>query len=519
MMRLMICVPLFIGIGGVGSVDAQRLTYIEKDKPDVLHPVKAERSLSGMRIMELVFRGLLSRDKTGDPIPLLATDVPQLVQDGKELTVTLREDLKWPDSRPLTATDVQFSYEVFKEPANEYINVNILDIFDGVEVRDPLTVIFRLKKSQNTAVYRLQFPIVPKHLLRRPRYKKGHGYSRQPMGAGPFKIVEVADHFIRFDKNDNYVGSVPSIEGVTVKFNKLDDNHYHQLETGEVHLDPEVPPGKISILEASADIELKPYNSNRWYGFAYNTTRPVVELKEVRQAFSYGFNRAEELTANFSNKGALISGPYTQSSFCYNDTVKPRDYDLDRAKSLLDAASVSYLPGDDLRKYNGAKVKLTMVLSRDLDEVNKRVCASFAQQLEKDLNIKVVVDWLDPKSWEEKVFYDHDFDITFVNWVFDDASNVYSLFSKKHTNPGGNNITQFDDAQVERQLEIFRNSPDPEFRKEAGKKLHARLRELAPYTFLWTIENYAAYRNDRLGHIEIDPFTFFRNIEAWKLAD
>ena len=46
--------------------EAQVLKYIETSKPDILNPVAGARSVVGVRILELVFRGLLSQDREGE---------------------------------------------------------------------------------------------------------------------------------------------------------------------------------------------------------------------------------------------------------------------------------------------------------------------------------------------------------------------------------------------------------------------------------------------------------------------
>ena len=120
--------------------------------------------------------------------------------------------------------------------------------------------------------------------------------------------------------------------------------------------------------------------------------------------------------------------------------------------------------------------------------------------------------------WKDRVFLDHDFDITFLTWKFDMASNVYPLFSMTQSRPGDNNVTEFANDRVEDLLDRSRRTPDNAERTQIGQQLHAVLWEEMPYTFLWTVDRVAGYRIDRFKKTpSIDPFTFFRSIDEWEL--
>ena len=78
-----------------------------------------------------------------------------------------------------------------------------------------------------------------------------------------------------------------------------------------IQLDPVVSPMDFATLEASAEVDLMPYDSKQWFGFAYNCKKGILRFKEVRQAFTYIFERQQALNANFGGSGYLISGPFT----------------------------------------------------------------------------------------------------------------------------------------------------------------------------------------------------------------
>jgi len=506
---------LFLGL--VGSSHGQTLKYIETDKPDLLNPIDGSKNVIGVRLLELIFRGLITQDKHGDWVADLAAEMPTFRIGTDEIIIKLRKGARWPDGVPLTANDVAFSFKIYMDPRNNYGNRNILEIFSDVQALDEQTVRFRLAQSDSRAMARMSFQIMPQHRLRSIFLNPTLGFNQRPMGAGPFTMTESKNNLIAFERNDHFHGETPTIEEIELNVNADENMHLSLLLGGFVNLDPVIRPQDIPQINADASTSIRPYDSKTWFGFAFNCRNEFLRFKEVRQALTYLFDRDDALKATFLNQGYLISGPYTISSFCYNSEIDPYAYDPEKGKELLKQAGFVDTNGDQIRDSNGQQMRFKMVLSKQMSQENKNVCANMAQQLEAHGQVKIDVDWQEENAWEKRVFYDHDYDITFVSWKFDEGSNIYPLFSRNERLPGQYNIVQFSHDRVEDYLVNFRQSTDDAKRAEIGQRLHTILHEEAPYMFLWTLDYNAAYRAGEITKINIDPFYFFRTIETWEM--
>jgi len=500
----------------VPEVFAQELKYIEVDKPELLNPVAGGRDVIGVRIVELLFRGLVSQNKDGEWIAEMAEAIPDFQPGQQELVVKLRDGIHWPDGRSITAHDVAFSFSVYIDPKNGYGNREILEIFDSVEAVDDQTVRFVLARSDRQAISRLGFYLMPKHLLPGSFIPETHGFNQSPIGSGPYMIEEADLNSIRFKLNEHFYKQSPSIEQIHLIVNPADNIHTTMLFSGLVDLDPVVSPMDIPQFLANHQTDLVPYDSKQWFGFAYNCRNSILQFKEVRQAFTYIFKRREALAANFAGRGDLISGPYTNTSQFYNPEIMPYPPDEIKGSSMLDELGIIDEDGDNWREYNKEKVSLRMVLNKQLTDANKNVCQNFAQQLRAQ-GIEVQVIFQDYNTWYETVFFHHDYDITFISWKFDEASNIYPLFHRSQQEAGLYNITLFQNAEVDKLLENFRYTTDSAERTTLGQQLHQVLSEESPYTFLWTLEYNAGKRSDRIAKINIDPFYFFRTIDTWEM--
>ncbi len=98
---------------------------------------------------------------------MLATEV-EVSDDNMTFTYTIRDDIVWSDGVPLTAEDVAYTMNLYKDN-NAYLPQNYLTLLDGdVELIDPTHVQFRTQEP--TALYSgeapyMYFYILPKHIF------------------------------------------------------------------------------------------------------------------------------------------------------------------------------------------------------------------------------------------------------------------------------------------------------------------------------------------------------------------
>src|SRR5690606_13612621 len=62
-------------------------------------------------------------DDNLEPVPVLVTEIPSadnglISEDGRSITLSLRDDITWSDGEPITADDFVFTYEMLVSPNN-----------------------------------------------------------------------------------------------------------------------------------------------------------------------------------------------------------------------------------------------------------------------------------------------------------------------------------------------------------------------------------------------------------------
>ena len=126
-------------------------------------------------------------------------------EDGKDLTVKLRQGVKWHDGKPFTAADVKCTFDLLQGTAKERFRGNPrkgwYHNLDKVTANGDFAAVFHLKRPQPALLTLLASgysPIYPCHVP--PQQMRLH-----PIGTGPFKFVEYKpNEHIKVVKNPDY---------------------------------------------------------------------------------------------------------------------------------------------------------------------------------------------------------------------------------------------------------------------------------------------------------------------------
>ena len=145
-----------------------------------------------------------------------------------------------------------------------------------------------------------------------------------------------------------------------------------------------------------------------------------------------------------------------------------------------------------------------MKLSGSFQDIRKTGCVIFASESRGDTCPKI----------STITFNENDFDVIFASWVFDDSADISSLFHSAEIGAWKNNFGGYTNPRIDSLIVESKLTLDHEKRRTINRKLHAMLAEEAPYTFLWTLTNYAAYHK-KVRRVAIHPYKFFSFADDW----
>jgi len=508
-----------------GAPNGGTLKYGEYGAPSTLDPITGNDMIS-LRIGEIVFNGLVGINERQEVVPELA-ERWEVSGDGRVYTFYLRKDVVWHQREgetaaapvPFTADDVVYTYNIMMNP-NTVTPLKVrYEFIESVAEIDKYTVKFTLKRPILNALAKFSFKVIPHHGPRSAEsLTRDDPFTRSPIGTGPFRLKNVsADREIILEANDNYFKGRPHLNGIVAK-PFADQNIMSQaLLYNAIDMIALVNPRSIPEIQGDRRFVLAPYNALSYSFFAYNMRNPLLADKRVRKAFTYAVNREEMLNSFFNGQGTIVSGPFAPGSWAYNLDVAPLPYDPGKATELLQEAGFKMGKNGILEK-DGEELALTLKvpIEKESEDV-KRVVLAFSNYLKK-IGVQVNVEFKEWLSWKEDVFLKHDFDIVFASWVFDDSADISSLFHSSEIGPWKNNFGAYSNPEVDGLIAESKLTLDHEKRRTINRKLHALIADESPYTFLWTLTNYAAY-SKKYRHVAIHPYKFFTFADSWYVQD
>ena len=526
---------------GVGQ---KMLTFNEVVEPQSLSPINSQYDVEA-RFADLFFDKLIGYNEFMRPEPQLleSLDPVEVSEDKMRHTFKLRQGAMWHALRKgnqelmpateLTAEDVVFTYNIIRDDRTETDKRQVVGIFQDVVAVDKYRVQFVLTQPMSDIRNFLFFQVIPKHIFGAevPAYLTtlDDFGTNKVVGTGPYQFaVWRQNKGIAMLRNADYYKGWPDLfeEGAThidrmqMRIQKDENASKENLLAAGSQLLPLVNPVHYSELRNNPSVRVQNYNPRTVMFFAYNNERPPLNRIKVRQALTHAVDRKRMLDQIYGASVAqdakinILSGPYPGQEG--NPDLMPLEYDMERAKQLLDEAGCTVENGKVYFTEGGAKQPLLLNLRvAETQEDKRRICEYFQDDLRK-IGVEIKMEFMPRANWRKEVAEKRQYDVTLVHYSFSPTADIVEeLFAKAAMVKGRNNITMYSNPRVEQLLDANRTTDDPEMKTKNNHQLHFILWKDCPATFLFSTPNYAAYRIDRLGGVEIHPFDFFAFITNW----
>lgn len=317
----------------------------------------AESGVLGMVYEPLFFTDLNNNQVT----PLLGLS-STWNSSNTQLTVALRQGVKWNDGQSFSSADVTFTFNTVLKEAKGVADVNgDWNYLSSVTAPDANTVVFTFTKAYTPAAYYILSAtyIVPQHIW--TSVTTPTTANPALVGTGPFKLEKFSPQLIVFTRNTNYWNNSQ---------NQIDELDYPAVKDNTT-LEEELISGQIDWGGFAADasfqtayVDKDKTHNNYWFS---STADVVLYLNDsqapfndvnVRQAISAALDReamstqAEntyEAPANLAGLTANNS-PYLESQYASPDTAP----DLTKVNQYLTASG--YVKTNGFYEKNGQKI-------------------------------------------------------------------------------------------------------------------------------------------------------------------
>jgi len=271
-------------------------------------------------------------------------------EDGLSYEFVLRKGAKFHNGDPVTAEDVQFSFERYRGASHALMQ----DQVAAIETPDPQRVRFKLKKpwpdfltfysSASGAGW-----IVPKKYVE----KVGdEGFKNAPIGAGPYKFVSFDPGIeLVLEAFEGYWRKTPNVKRLVMKVIPDEATRLAALKRGEIDIAYSIRAELAEELRRTPGLSLKPVvaQAPNWIYFPdqWDPKSPWHDLR-VRQAANLALDRDGMNEALFLGY-CKITNSIIPDSFDFYWQPPPAVYDPSKARKLL--AEAGYPRGFDARLF------------------------------------------------------------------------------------------------------------------------------------------------------------------------
>lgn len=270
--------------------------------------------------------------------PGLAESI-EMTNGGRLATIRLRKGITFHNGKSLTADDLIFSIRRIMNPKNPGHAATALGSInaDALKKLDNRTV--RMKLNFADAVLPWRFFDV--HAVIVPV-----GFDpKNPVGTGPFKLKSFnAGQRYELVANTGYwIERQPYLDAVTIIVFPDDTARVNALLGGQVLAVDALPPAQVPVVKGRSDLKVLDAKAGFIQPIVMRVDQAPFNDLRVRQAFRLMIDREQMVKSTYSGFARVANDMWCPSDPAYPTDLPQRRQDIEKAKSLLNAAGRSGL--------------------------------------------------------------------------------------------------------------------------------------------------------------------------------
>ena len=430
-------------------------------------------------IIRNMYDGLLTRDAAMRVVPQLLESWEAI--DSRTYEARLRKGIRFHDDSPLTADDVQFTFERLIKPGavagRTSPRKSLLGPLKSVQVLDPYTIRFVLNKPWPQFSAMLPF----QQIVSRKFVKKvgSHGLKTRENGTGPFRMTEwrKGDALI-MERFENYYGGAADIppvgtacvDRVVFKIIPNPESRVAGLLSGDVDMINDVPPHAVKIIDRTSGVKVVSVNGTRSFFLALNNQNKPFDDIRIRKAVAHAIDRTAIIQSRLQGNATPISGILSPDTFGKNRSLYEYAFDPGKTRALL--AEAGYPEGIDV--------------TLDVEAAHRGLADEIARGLVQS-GIRTKVKTGESKSLRKKwqtMGKPKTGDLWLTSWGNASLDPVGIFVPTHRTNDRGNSAG-YANPKLDALLDTAGTEPDQEKRAALYARAEAMINSDLPYVYLW----------------------------------
>ncbi len=504
-------------------------TYIESvgGYPQSLNPLLSFYNDADSDVVALVFSGLTRIGMSGVVEPELATGW-DIDPSGITYTFSLNPGILWHDGFYFTADDVLFTVNLLQDP--DYPGPpDIGALWRSVEATKvgDYTVQFVLQEPYAPFLDYTTVGLLPMHQLSdiRAADLPNLDFNRQPIGTGPFRLVEVQTEegqitLLTLKRFPRYYGAEPYLESIILRFYPTARAAFEAYQDGAVEGVSRITLDILPQAFAEADLKLHSAETAEMVMLYFNglvTDTLPFDDAQVRQALFYALDRQAIVDTVLMGQAVIPQTPLLPGTWAYNTTDAPAyAYNPQQALDLLDQAGWRRTTtAEPLRNAGGTPLAFSLMASND--DQHLAVAREIVRQWAR-IGVSATVQAV-PSLALTGLLESRSYDAALVHLIIPGDPDPYPFWHETQALPGqGQNYAGFQNRRISEIIEQARIIVNPSQRlalyQEFQQLFMAEVPALPLYVPIYTYAIDVRVNGDQLGPL-MRTGDRFRTIADW----
>jgi len=432
---------------------------------------------ASVRINRLLYGQLVDFDEKSLPTPQLATW--ENISPTHYRFYLKPEKIIFHNQQRLTTHDVKATYDFVLNPDNASPHRSALLHVKTLNIIDDKTIDFILTKPDSLFPGRLAIGILPADLI-----IKDHPFNKHPIGSGAFQLANWSQ--------PNQLDIQRLKDGQMIRFTEVKDPVVRVLKLlrGELDiLQGDLSPELITWLTKKDEINITKAKGTNFTYLGFNLEDPLTKQLKIRQAIAHAIDRKTIIHALMGNAARPASSILPPSHWAGHPNLPHYDYDLVKAKQLLQEAGVK------------AGTTIPLIYKTSTNPFRVRLATVIQHQL-KEAGINV-----DLRTYDWGTFYGDikagRFQIYSLIWVGVKMPDIFRyVFHSESMPPNGANRGRWQNTQIDQLIEQAERAETLEQQAVIYHQLQAVIFEHLPYVPLW-YEDHVLATNQRIENYQL----------------
>jgi peptide/nickel transport system substrate-binding protein len=454
--------------------------------------------------------------------------VPQLAahwefDNPTTLRFTLNPKAVWDDGVPVTAQDVAFTFDVYRDTLVNAGARRLLDQITSVTPVDSRTVVFRFAHRYPEELYDAvyQMRILPAHILDSvPRARlNSHPFGRHPIGSGPYRLVTwEPGQYVELAADSTYFLGLPGIRRVIVRVGTDQEADVNYTLAGDADITWLYgTPDMVQRVKQAPTLQTIPYAANAYSYIGFNfrdparpdRPHPLFGDRNLRRAISMAVDARTVTRTVLGDQGEVPPGPITSMLWTWSDSLRGLPFDSAEARRALDQMGW-HLGQNGVRARAGRRLEFDLLVPAT-SALRKRAAVIVQDQLRR-VGIAMQISDLDLNTFIDRLSKGR-FDAAFLSWVQDPSPRtmVQAWGVGQPTN-----LVHYDNPTFDRLTTEAGNEPDRNRARGLWTQALHVIDDDAPAVWLYAGRPMLVVQ-DRIEHITIRPDQWTSLLWTWRI--